>query len=360
VTPHDADPVPLLEIRGLTKRFPVTRGVVFARHRGEIHAVEDLTLHVARGQTLGIVGESGSGKSTTARMIARLIEPTAGTIRFDGQDITRVTGGELRDVRRRLQMIFQDPYGSLNPRHTAGQIVAAPLRVHRIPGDTRAQVAALLERVGLNPEHGSRYPHEFSGGQRQRIGIARALALHPELIICDEPVSALDVSVQAHILNLLGDLQREFGITYVVISHDLGVIRHVSDQIAVMYLGRVVEIADGQTVSTAPAHPYTAALVSAAPAHPGTTSRTRIVLSGDAPSPMTPPSGCAFHPRCPKARLVSGDPHVVPEQCRTFRPPLSDHGAGHQVACWFPSTVRDDLVGAARSMTTDPAILPPV
>ncbi len=353
MTPTDADPPTLLAVTGLTKRFPVTRGVVFARHRGDIHAVEDVTFAVARGQTLGVVGESGSGKSTTARMIARLMDPTSGTIRFDGADITHTTGGELRGARRRLQMIFQDPYGSLNPRQTAGQIVGAPLRVHHVPGDRRAQVAALLERVGLNPEHGTRYPHEFSGGQRQRIGIARALALNPELIICDEPVSALDVSVQAHILNLLGDLQRERGITYVVISHDLGVIRHVSDQVAVMYLGRIVEMADTQAIATMPAHPYTAALLSAAPAHPGTTTRERIVLSGDVPSPITPSTGCAFHPRCPKARLISGDPQLVPERCRTERPPLRHHEPGHQVACWFPLGARDDLIGAARAMSPD-------
>jgi peptide/nickel transport system ATP-binding protein len=351
MTPTDADPPTLLEVTGLTKRFPVTRGVVVARNRGDIHAVEDVTFAVGRGQTLGIVGESGSGKSTTARMIARLIDPTAGTIRFAGADITHATGSELRGVRRRLQMIFQDPYGSLNPRQTAGQIVGAPLRVHHVPGDRRAQVAALLERVGLNPEHGTRYPHEFSGGQRQRIGIARALALNPELIICDEPVSALDVSVQAHILNLLGDLQRERGITYVVISHDLGVIRHLSDRVAVMYLGRIVEMTDSQAIATTPAHPYTAALISAAPAHPGTTARERIVLSGDVPSPITPPSGCAFHPRCPKARLVSGDPRRVPEQCRTEQPPLTHHEFGHQVACWFPLAAHDDLVSAARAMS---------
>jgi peptide/nickel transport system ATP-binding protein len=346
----DASPPTLLEVTGLTKRFPLTRGVIFARTRGEIHAVEDVGFTVARGQTLGIVGESGSGKSTIARMITRLIDPTAGTVAFDGVDITQTTGSALRGLRRRIQMVFQDPSGSLNPRQTAGQIIGAPLRVHHIAGERRAQVAALLERVGLNPEHGSRYPHEFSGGQRQRIGIARALALDPELIICDEPVSALDVSVQAHILNLLGDLQRERGITYVVISHDLGVIRQVADQVAVMYLGRIVEIAASQAISAAPAHPYTAALVSAAPAHPGTTSRRRVVLSGDVPSPITPPTGCAFHPRCPKARLISGDPGVVPEQCRTERPPLASLLPGHQVACWYPVTASDDLVEAARTM----------
>jgi oligopeptide/dipeptide ABC transporter ATP-binding protein len=345
---------PLVEVHALTKRFPVTHGVIFARSRGAIHAVEDVTFTVARGQTLGIVGESGSGKSTTARMIARLIDPTSGTIAMDGTDITHLAGAELRALRRQVQMVFQDPYGSLNPRQTAGQIVGAPLRVHHIPGDRRAQVAELLERVGLNPEHAARYPHEFSGGQRQRIGIARALALSPELMILDEPVSALDVSVQAHILNLLTDLQDAHGITYIVISHDLGVIRHLADRVAVMYLGRIVELADAASITT-PRHPYTAALVSAAPTHLGTAARRRIVLTGDAPSPITLPTGCAFHSRCPKARLISGDPRRVPERCRSERPPLDTASDGRQVACWYPLAPDDDLVGAAAAMAVPAA-----
>jgi peptide/nickel transport system ATP-binding protein len=297
-----------------------------------------------------IVGESGSGKSTTARMIARLIDPTSGTIAVDGTEITRLVGADLRTLRRQVQMVFQDAYGSLNPRQTAGQIIGAPLRVHHIPGDRRARVAGLLERVGLNPEHATRYPHEFSGGQRQRIGIARALALSPALMILDEPVSALDVSVQAHVLNLLTDLQDEHGITYIVISHDLGVIRHLADRVAVMYLGRIVEFADAAAI-TVPRHPYTAALVSAAPTQPGTdATRRRIVLTGDAPSPITLPTGCAFHARCPKARLVSGDPHRVPDRCRSERPPLAPDADGHEVACWYPLETGDDLIGAAQAM----------
>jgi len=344
-----ADAAPLVEVRALTKRFPITRGVIFARTRGAVHAVEDVTFAVPHGATLGIVGESGSGKSTTARLIARLIDPTSGTIHLDGRDITHLAGGELRALRRQVQMVFQDPYGALNPRQTVGQIVGAPLRVHRIPGDRRTQVAELLARVGLSPEHAGRYPHEFSGGQRQRIGIARALALRPALMILDEPVSALDVSVQAYVLNLLTDLQQEYGITYVLISHDLGVVRHLSDRVAVMYLGRIVELADADAI-TAPAHPYTAALVSAAPAPPGGPRRERIVLTGDPPSPITPPPGCAFHPRCPKARLISGDPTRVPERCRTERPPLAALPDGRDVACWFPLAPSDDLVGAAHAM----------
>ncbi len=342
-------PPPVVEVRGLTKCFPITHGVIFARSRGAVHAVEDVTFAVAHGQTLGIVGESGSGKSTTARMIARLIDPTSGSIIVNGNDITDLAGAELRALRRQIQMVFQDPYGSLNPRQTAGQIIGAPLRVHRIPGDRSAQVADLLSQVGLDPEYAGRYPHEFSGGQRQRIGIARALALSPELMILDEPVSALDVSVQAHILNLLTDLQHRHEITYVVISHDLGVIRQLADRVAVMYLGRIVELADADVIA-APAHPYTAALVSAAPAPPGTVGRRRIVLSGDAPSPITPPTGCAFHPRCPKARLVSGDLQRVPERCRTERPPLAAAPDGRQMACWFPLAAGDDLVDAAHAM----------
>jgi len=350
-------PRPLVEVRALTKRFPVTHGIIFARSRGDVHAVEDVTFEVAHGRTLGIVGESGSGKTTTARMIARLIDPTSGTITVGGRDITHLAEADLRALRRQVQMVFQDPYGSLNPRQTAGQIIGAPLRVHHIPGDRRAQVAALLEQVGLNPEHTARYPHEFSGGQRQRIGIARALALAPELMILDEPVSALDVSVQAHILNLLTDLQDRHGITFIVISHDLGVIRHLADRVAVMYLGRIVELADAASI-TAPAHPYTAALVSAAPAHLGTLGRRRIVLTGDPPSPITLPTGCAFHTRCPKARLISGDPHRIPERCLNERPPLDTATDGHQVACWYPLAADDDLVGAANAMAAA-AVGPP-
>jgi oligopeptide/dipeptide ABC transporter ATP-binding protein len=350
-------PAPLIAAEGLTKRFPVTRGILFARTVGAVHAVEDVSHAVPRGRTLGVVGESGSGKSTTGRMIARLIDPTAGRVLFDGTDITRVHGADLRALRRRIQMVFQDPTGALNPRHTANQIVAAPLRVHHVPGNRNAQVADLLERVGLSPDLGDRYPHEFSGGQRQRIGIARALALEPELLVLDEPVSALDVSVQAHILNLLTDLQRAHGMTYIVISHDLGVVRYLADDVAVMYLGRIVETAPAASMM-APSHPYTAALLTAAPGRPGAGHRPRILLPGDPPSPITPPSGCAFHPRCPKARLVSGDPRVVPERCRTDAPPLGEHPHGGRVACWYPVAAGDDLVGAAEAMSTAPASAP--
>ncbi len=349
------DPAPLIATEGLTKRFPVTRGILFAHTVGAVHAVEDVHLAVRRGRTLGIVGESGSGKSTTGRMIARLIDPTAGTVLLEGTDITRVGGAELRVLRRRIQMVFQDPTGALNPRHTANQIVGAPLRVHHVAGNRAVRVAALLEQVGLSPDLGDRYPHEFSGGQRQRIGIARALALEPDLIVLDEPVSALDVSVQAHILNLLTDLQRAHGMTYIVISHDLGVIRHLADEVAVMYLGRIVERAPAASIA-APFHPYTAALLTAAPGRPGAAHRRRILLPGDPPSPITPPSGCAFHPRCPKARVISGDPNVVPERCRTDAPPLDNLGRGRSVACWSPVATTDDLVGAAEAMSAAPDI----
>ncbi len=255
----------IIEVEHLTKRFPVASGV-FARGKGEVHAVEDVSLRVLRGETLGIVGESGCGKSTTARLMLKLLEPTSGTITFNGRDITRLSPRDMRPVRREMQMIFQDPYSSLNPRHTVGQIIGAPYTIHKTEGDTRAMVRELMDRCGMNPEHYNRYPHEFSGGQRQRIGLARALALRPKLIVCDEPVSALDVSIQAQILNLLESLQNELDLTYVFISHDLSVIRQISDRIAVMYLGRIVELADSETVYRVPRHPYTASLLSAVPA----------------------------------------------------------------------------------------------
>ena len=264
-----------------------------------MHAVEDVTLSVRRGETLGIVGESGCGKSTTARLMLKLLEPTAGTIRFDGRDITNLSQREMRPVRREMQMVFQDPYSSLNPRQTVGQIIGQPFSIHKTEGDTRALVRELMDRCGMNPEHYNRYPHEFSGGQRQRIGVARALALRPKLIVCDEPVSALDVSIQAQILNLLESLQGEFDLTYVFISHDLSVIRQIADRIAVMYLGRVVELSDSETLYDLPRHPYTASLLSAVP-RTGVGRRERIVLGGDVPSPVAPPSGCAFHPALPQ------------------------------------------------------------
>ncbi len=334
---------PLIEVEGLTKRFPVSTGV-FSRRSGEVHAVEDVTLSVRRGETLGIVGESGCGKSTTARLMLKLLEPTAGTIRFEGRDITNLTPRQMRPVRREMQMVFQDPYSSLNPRQTVGQIIGQPFSIHKTEGDAKALVRELMDRCGMNPEHYNRYPHEFSGGQRQRIGVARALALRPKLIICDEPVSALDVSIQAQILNLLESLQGEFDLTYVFISHDLSVIRQISDRIAVMYLGRVVELCDSETLYEAPRHPYTASLLSAVP-RTGVGRRARIVLSGDVPSPVAPPSGCAFHPRCPKARLLTGG-DGVPEDCQNDLPNLESGGSGlglHPAACWHPLASADEL-----------------
>ncbi len=287
---------------------------------GHVHAVEDVSFTIYRGETLGLVGESGCGKSTTARLVLKLLESTEGVIRFDGQDITKLSRRQMRPLRREMQMVFQDPYSSLNPRQTVGQIIGAPFAVHKTPGSTRSKVQDLMNRVGLNPEHYNRYAHEFSGGQRQRIGVARALALSPKLIVCDEPVSALDVSIQAQILNLLLSLQQDFDLTYLFISHDLGVVRHVSDRIAVMYLGRIMELGAADEVYLNARHPYTAALLSAVPKGEtdGQEHHGRIVLSGDVPSPVAPPPGCPFHPRCPKARLV-GDrrrgPRVLPYRC---------------------------------------------
>jgi oligopeptide/dipeptide ABC transporter ATP-binding protein len=320
----------LVEVEGLTKHFAVKQGV-FAAGKGIVHAVEDVTLTVRRGETLGIVGESGCGKSTTARLMVRLLDPTAGRIRFDGKDITKTSQHGLRPLRREMQMIFQDPYSSLNPRKSVGQIIAEPFSIHRTEKDVKRRVQELLARVGLSPEHYNRYPHEFSGGQRQRIGVARAIALQPKLIVCDEPVSALDVSVQAQILNLLKDLQKDFSLTYVFISHDLSVIRQVSDRIAVMYLGRVVELSESERLYEHPRHPYTAALLSAVPRHGpnGATQakRQRIVLGGDVPSPVNPPEACVFHPRCP--RFQRG-------HCDTETPLLRSFEPAHEAACHYP------------------------
>jgi peptide/nickel transport system ATP-binding protein/oligopeptide transport system ATP-binding protein len=317
---------PLVELEHLTKHFAVKQGV-FARGHAAVRAVEDVTLTANRGETLGIVGESGCGKSTTARLILRLLEPTSGTIRFDGQDISSMSQRQLRPLRREMQMIFQDPYSSLNPRKTVGQIVGAPYAIHKTAGDTKARVRELLERVGLSPEHYNRYPHEFSGGQRQRIGVARALALQPKLIICDEPVSALDVSIQAQILNLLRSLQADFDLTFVFISHDLSVIRQIADRIAVMYLGRIVELGDSESIYEHPKHPYTAALLSAVPRASTDAGRMRIVLGGDVPSPVAPPRACVFHPRCP--RFHEGT-------CDVETPVLRELAGGQQAACHFP------------------------
>jgi peptide/nickel transport system ATP-binding protein len=314
----------IVQLEHVTKYFPVKHGV-FARSKSRVHAVEDVSLTVRRGETLGIVGESGCGKSTTARLMLRLIDPTGGTIKFDGRDITGVSTRGLRPLRREMQMIFQDPYASLNPRKTVEQIVLQPFAIHGgvSKREAKLRVRELLQVVGLSPEHASRYPHEFSGGQRQRIGIARALALNPKLIVCDEPVSALDVSVQAQILNLLVELQREFGLSYLFISHDLGVVRHISDRIAVMYLGRIVEIASRDLLFAQPGHPYTELLLaSAPPAHPRDRRRYSATAE-DVPSATRIPPGCPFNPRCPLAT----------ERCRAERPALTSRADGRLVAC---------------------------
>ena len=323
----------LLVVEDLQKYFPVTRGLIFQKEVAQVKAVDGVNFTLNAGETLGVVGESGCGKSTMARCIARLLEPTGGKIIFDGRDITHLDRNGMRPVRRDMMMVFQDPYASLNARMRVGAIVAEPLEVHGIGTDTdrKRRVQELLEIVGLNPEHYNRFPHEFSGGQRQRIGIARALAINPKLIICDEPVSALDVSVQAQILNLLKDLQQDFQLTYVFIAHDLNVVRHVSDRVMVMYLGKPVETGTKLELYDAPKHPYTGALLSAAPIADPTLGRARkqIVLTGDVPSPLNPPEACRFHPRCP--RFVDG-------KCNVDEPLLTPVSGAqeHEYACHFP------------------------
>jgi oligopeptide transport system ATP-binding protein len=312
----------LLEVEGLAKHYPVRKGVLLARQVGLVRAVDGVSFRVNRGETLALVGESGCGKSTTARLVLRLIEPTAGTVRFDGAEIS---GAALRTLRRRVQVVFQDPYASLNPRLRVGDTIAEPMEVHGI-GDAAsraARVRELLGLVGLAPYHAERYPHEFSGGQRQRIGIARALAVQPDLIVCDEPVSALDVSIQAQVVNLLKDLQARFGLSYLFIAHDLAVVRHMADRVAVMYLGEIVETAPKAALFATPRHPYTRALLAAIP-HPDPRRRGMVKpIGGDVPSPMDPPPGCRFHTRCPQ----------VQEICRAQSPPLRDVAPGHSVAC---------------------------
>jgi oligopeptide/dipeptide ABC transporter ATP-binding protein len=326
-----ADVEPLIRLVGVKKYFPVTRGIIFQHTVGHVHAVDGIDLDVYPGETIGLVGETGCGKSTTARLITRLLDVTDGQIFFDGQDITKFTRGQMRELRSQMQMIFQDPYASLNPRKTVGSIIGEPFRVHGSLSKEKikSEVEDLMELVGLNREHYNRFPHEFSGGQRQRIGVARALALHPRLIVCDEPVSALDVSIQAQILNLLEDLQEEFNLTYVFIAHDLSVVKHMSDRVAVMYLGRIVEIAPGDTLYRNPKHPYTGALLSAVPIpDPNLAAqRQRVILEGDVPSPIDPPSGCRFHPRCPRAQFPV---------CKEDDPALTPHHQGQMAACHFP------------------------
>jgi oligopeptide transport system ATP-binding protein len=337
------DVQPLVKLVGVRKYFPITRGIIFQKHVGNVHAVDGVDLEIYPGETLGLVGETGCGKSTLARVTMRLFDATEGSIFFEGRDITKLRGKDLREIRRDMQMIFQDPYASLNPRKTVGSIIGAPYRLHKtIPkAKIKSEVQQLMELVGLNPEHYNRYPHEFSGGQRQRIGVARSLALRPKLIVCDEPVSALDVSIQAQILNLLEDLQEEFNLTYLFIAHDLSVVKHVSERVAVMYLGKVVELATGDALYRNPKHPYSGALLSAVPiADPDLAAhKKRIILEGDVPSPIDPPSGCRFHPRCPQSRAISvqqglGDqPHP---RCKEEDPELTPQHEGQVAACHFP------------------------
>lgn len=317
----------LLDVRNLKMYFPLTRGIILQRRVGWVKAVDDISFHIYRGETLGLVGESGCGKSTTGRAILQLYKPTAGQVLFNGVDLTKLPPGEMRKMRRHMQMIFQDPYASLNPRMTVGSIIAEPMQIHKlVPKEQRNQrVQELLEVVGLNPYFANRYPHEFSGGQRQRIGIARALAANPEFIVADEPVSALDVSIQAQIINLLEELQEKFHLTYLFIAHDLSVVRHISDRVAVMYLGKIVELADRNALYDDPLHPYTKALLSAVPIPDPKIEkkRERIILTGDVPSPINPPAGCRFHTRCPYAMDV----------CAKVEPRFVDQGGGHYVAC---------------------------
>ena len=334
----------LLQVDGLVKHFPVRRGL-FGRAAGAVRAVDGVSLQIAAGETLGVVGESGCGKSTLGRLVLRLIEPTTGSVRFDGRELGTLDAAALRAQRRAMQIIFQDPYSSLNPRMTVGQTLAEPLMLHGLhTGRHRERVAELLQTVGLAPEHAQRYPHEFSGGQRQRVGIARALAVEPKLIVCDEAVSALDVSVQAQVVNLLQDLQARFGLAYLFIAHDLAVVKHIATRIAVMYLGRIVEIGTKDALFAAPRHPYTQALLSAIPTPEPGVARERVLLAGDVPSPMQPPTGCHFHPRCAHAR----------ELCSQRTPVLEEH-EGHAVACHFWREIPPTKAAGATAVSTTPA-----
>jgi oligopeptide/dipeptide ABC transporter ATP-binding protein len=352
--PGGANTDVLLRVEKLVKYFPVAATRLFQGQRDVVHAVDGVSLEVRRGETLGLVGETGCGKSTVARCIARLHDVTSGKVFFEGRDITKLPPRQMRPFRREIQMIFQDPYGSLNPRRRVGSIIGDPFAIHNTAkgADRKKRVQDLMELVGLNPEHFNRFPAEFSGGQRQRIGVARALAFRPKLIICDEPVSALDVSIQAQIINLLSDLQTELGLTYIFIAHDLSVVRHVSNRIAVMYLGKIVERTPGEELWEHPRHPYSDALLSAVPVPDPVRSdrRERIILVGDVPSPINPPSGCRFHPRCPKAapRCVEDDPELVPR--------LGD-GAQHVTACHFPVEDGEDISKSKPTIGVDERVV---
>jgi oligopeptide transport system ATP-binding protein len=347
--PANGDGELLLRAEHVKKYFPIRSGVLLQREVARVHAVDDVSIDLRAGETLGLVGESGCGKSTLARCIARLFPLTGGTVVFEGQDISRLSRRKLRPVRRELQLVFQDPYASLNPRKRVGEILSDPLRIHKYGNrdEIKRRVRELLELVGLSPEHINRYPHEFSGGQRQRIGVARALALHPKLIIADEPVSALDVSIRAQVINLFDDLQDELHLTYIFIAHDLGVVRHVSDRIAVMYLGKVVEMSPAEELYQRPVHPYTEALLSAVPIPDPDLSdrRVQIVLEGDVPSPILPPSGCRFHPRCRYATKI----------CAEQEPPLAEYGGdGHMAACHHPLNIGLPAIPAGAAGAGEP------
>ena len=342
-----AGPEPLLSVRHVKQYFPIREGVVFRREVARVHAVDDVSLDLGPGETVGLVGESGCGKTTLSRTLVRLLEPTDGSIVFRGTDISRAGKRTLRPLRREMQMVFQDPFASLNPRKTVRQIVSAPLRLHGSEKEeANRRVDDLLDRVGLAPEHARRYPHEFSGGQRQRIGIARALALEPRLIVLDEPVSALDVSVQAQIVNLLEDLQDDLGLSYLFVAHDLSVVRHVSDRIAVMYLGKLMEVSPSEQLYAKPIHPYTEALLGAVPIPDPreNRARTRTLVTGEPPNPVDPPSGCVFHPRCPRAT----------DTCRTVEPPLARYADGHLAACHHPLSVTEAEIASVERSDSSP------